>query len=186
MGIQNRRTVVKGAAWAAPAIVSSAIIPAYAASLKPALDGWLNNKTSCYTGQENMLYSFDGRGTYPTRGIWVSGSNSTAKITNVKITQYISTAAGKLTFRVGATSQWSLLTFDANAPAKSGYYAYTTTFSGTWKFDTSNKIWFPSTLPFFQASSGTCVRSLQVITARQASVDGVVYTTERSGTLRPV
>lgn len=182
---QPRRQFVRGAAWSVPAIIATTSLPVYAASPHPILDGWVNNRTRCYTGKENMLYEIDGRGTYPTRGLWISGASSTAKITNVKITQYISTTAGKLTFRVGATSQWTLLTYDATAPVKSGYYAYTTNFTGTWSYNTSNKLWIPSTQPFFQASSNVCVNALKVITVRQAVVDGKTYTTERSGTLKP-
>lgn len=100
---QPRRDFVKGAAWSVPVIVATTTLPAYVTSPRPMIDGWVNNRTSCYTGKENMLHEIDGRGTYPTRGLWISGVTSTAKITNVKFTQYVSTVAGKL------TSEWELL-----------------------------------------------------------------------------
>lgn len=184
MSQQPRRSIVKGAAWAAPAVLATATIPAYAAS-KPALDGWLLNKTSCSSSTQ-MTYTINGQGNYPDRGLWVSNAPASATIGATKITQYVSTAAGSPTFQNGGIShQWSTLAYDATAPVKTGYRAYTTTFSGTWQYDTAKKLWFPSTLPYFTTTVGKCISALQVITARFVTVNGTVYSFERSGTLRP-
>lgn len=184
MSQQSRRSIVKGAAWAAPAVLATATIPAYAAS-KPALDGWLVNKTSC-SSSTRMTYTIDGRGTYPQRGLWVSGTTASAVIGATKITQYLSNAAGQPVFQRGGTSnQWSDLVYDPNAPVKTGYRAYTTTFSGTWQYNATNKLWFPDSLPYFTTTVGKCISALQVITARSVTVNGTVYSFERSGTLRP-
>lgn len=184
MSQQPRRSIVKGAAWAAPAVLATATIPAYAAS-KPALDGWLVNKTSC-SSSTRMTYTIDGRGTYPQRGLWVSNAPASATIGATKITQYVSTAAGSPTFQNGGIShQWSTLAYDATAPVKTGYRAYTTTFSGTWQYNATNKLWLPSTLPYFTTTVDKCITALQVITARFVTVNGTVYSFERSGTLRP-
>ena len=186
MSQQPRRSIVKGAAWAAPAILATATIPAYAAS-KPALDGWVLNTTSCFQdrfGAWSMTYIINGQGNYPTRGLWVSNAPASAQIGTTKVTQYISTAAGSLTFQRGGTSnQWSDLAYDATAPAKTGYRAYTTTFKGTWKYNATNKLWFPSTLPYFTTTVGKCIKPLQVITARFVTVNGTVYSFERSGAI---
>lgn len=189
MSQQSRRSIVKGAAWAAPAVLATATIPAYAAS-KPALDGWLLNILSrCYrdrSGASSTTYTIDGQGNYPDRGLWVSNAPASAVIGATKVTQYVSTAAGSPTFQRGGTSnQWSTLAYDSTAPVKTGYRAYTTTFSGTWQYDTVKKLWFPSTLPYFTTTVGKCITTLQVITARSVTVNGTVYSFERSGTLRP-
>ena len=184
MSQQPRRSIVKGAAWAAPAVLATATIPAYAAS-KPALDGWLLNTTSC-SSSTRMTYTINGQGAYPQRGLWVSNAPASATIGATKITQYVSTAAGSPTFQNGGIShQWSTLAYDATAPVKTGYRAYTTTFSGTWQYNATNKLWFPSTLPYFTTTVGKCITALQVITARFVTVNGTVYSFERSGTLRP-
>lgn len=190
MSQQPRRSIVKGAAWAAPAILATATIPAYAAS-KPALDGWvLNILGSCsrdwWSGASSTTYTINGQGNYPDRGLWVSNAPASAKIGTTKITQYISNAAGQPVFRRGGTSnQWSDLVYDPDAPVKTGYRAYTTTFRGTWQYDTVKKLWFPSTLPYFTTTVGKCITTLQVITARSVTVNGTVYSFERSLTLRP-
>lgn len=189
MSQQSRRSIVKGAAWAAPAVLATATIPAYAAS-KPALDGWLLNTTSCsrdrWSGVWSMTYTINGQGAYPQRGLWVSNAPASATIGATKITQYVSTAAGSPTFQRGGTSnQWSTLAYDSTAPVKTGYRAYTTTFSGTWQYNATNKLWFPSTLPYFTTTVGKCITALQVITARFVTVNGTVYSFERSVTLRP-
>lgn len=184
MSQQSRRSIVKGAAWAAPAVLATATIPAYAASM-PALDGWVLNTTNCsrYGG---MTYTINGQGAYPQRGLWVSNAPASAQIGPTKVTQYISTAAGSPTFQRGGTSnQWSDLVYDPNAPVKTGYRAYTTTFSGTWQYNATNKLWFPSTLPYFTTTVGKCISALQVITARFVTVNGTVYSFERAVTLKP-
>lgn len=190
MSQQSRRSIVKGAAWAAPAVLATATIPAYAAS-KPALDGWLSNiVSSCsrdrWSGVWSMTYTIDGQvDTYPTRGLWISNAPASATIGATKIIQYISDAAGLLKFQRGGTSnQWSTLAYDSTAPVKSGYIAYTTTFSGTWQYDAAKKLWFPSTRPYFTTTVGKCITALQVITARFVTINSTVYSFERSATLR--
>lgn len=187
MSQQPRRSIVKGAAWAAPAVLATATIPAYAAS-KPALDGWLSIEIKC---GRNMTYTVDGRGTYPDRGLWVSNAPASAQIGVTKITIYLDNTristnpVNYLTFQNGVTNpQWSDLAYDSTAPAKSGYRAYTTTFSGTWQYDTAKKLWFPSSQPYFTASRNTCISPLKVVVARSVTVNGTVYSFERSGTLQ--
>lgn len=185
MSQQPRRSIVKGAAWAAPAVLATATIPAYAASPQPALDGWLLNTTRCSSSTQ-MTYTINGQGTYPKRGLWVSGTTASAVIGVTKITQYVSTAAGSPVFQKGGiANEWSDLIYDPTAPVKTNYRAYTTTFNGTWRYDTATKLWFPSTLPYFTTSVNRCVRALQVITVRSVTVNGKVYSFERSGTLQP-
>lgn len=189
MSQQPRRSIVKGAAWAAPAVLATATIPAYAAS-KPALDGWLLNTISCSrdrrSGVWSMTYTINGQGNYPDRGLWVSNAPASATISATKVTQYISDTVGQLTFQRDRTSsQWSTLAYDSTAPVRNGYIAYTTTFSGTWQYDTDKKLWFPSALPYFTTTVNNKCISLKVITARFVTVNGTVYSFERSATLRP-
>lgn len=190
MSQQPRRSIVKGAAWAAPAVLATATIPAYAAS-KPALDGWLLNILgSCsrdrWSGARSTTYTINGQGAYPDLGLWVSNAPASAVIGTTKVTQYVSDTVGQLTFQRGGTSnQWSTLAYDSTAPVKTGYRAYTTTFKGTWQYNATNKLWFPSTLPYFTTTVGTCITALPVTVARFVTVNGTVYSFERSGTLRP-
>ena len=190
MSQQSRRSIVKGAAWAAPAVLATATIPAYAAS-KPALDGWMTiTLSSCSrdrrSGAWSTTYTINGQGNYPDRGLWVSNAPASATIGATKVTQYISDTVGQLTFQTGETSnQWSPLAYDSTAPVRNGYIAYTTTFKGTWQYNATNKLWFPDSLPYFTTTVGRCITALPVITARFVTVNGTVYSFERSATLRP-
>lgn len=183
MSQQSRRSIVKGAAWAAPAVLATATIPAYAAS-KPLLEGVLSVGIRCSV---QVTHTVDGQvGNYPQYGLWVSNASSSATIGATKITQYLSNAAGQPVFRRGGTSnQWSDLVYDPDAPVKTGYRAYTTTFRGTWQYDATNKKWFPSSRPYFTTNLNTCVNPLRIIAVRSVTVNGTVYSFERSVTLRP-
>lgn len=182
MSQQSRRSIVKGAAWAAPAVLATATIPAYAAS-KPFLEGVLQVGIKC---SWRITYTVDGQvGTYPKYGLWVSNAPASAQIGATKITQYISNAAGQPQFQKGGTAnEWSDLVYDPAAPAKTGYRAYTTTFNGTWTYNTSNKKWFPSSRPYFTTNLNTCVNPLRIIAVRSVTVNGTVYSFERSATLQ--
>lgn len=192
MGDISRRSVAKGAAWAAPVIVATTAIPAYAASLaNKALDGWVNNSTRCtrdYRGVTSTTYEFNGTGVYPTRGLWVSGAREDSKIEDVKIIQYLGYTANPATFQAVQASQWTTLTYDPYAPKKDGYLAYSTAYTGSWRYDPDSGMHFASSLPYFRTTltSRSCVTSLNVVTYRQVVIDGQLYSFERSGTLRAV
>lgn len=183
----NRRRLVQGTAWAAPVVLAATSVPAYAASPTRGLDGWLLNSTRCTNdayGRRITTYEFNATGSYPTRGLWVSGATEKSVIGSTKIIQYIGYTAATLTFQVAQASQWTTLAYDASAPKRDGYIAYSTTYTGTWSYDKATGLYFPANQPYFRARiTGTCISGLRVTTRREIVIDGGTYTTERSGTL---
>lgn len=137
----SRRTLMKGAAWAAPMIALAAAAPAYAASnTVPAkgLNGWVTVERNCFIGS---TYSLDGTqgsgfvtGSSSDRGIWIF-AGSAAVISGATMIVYLSRS--DLTFINGSGTGWSNLVRspgdDGSAPA-SGFYAYKATYSGTWTY----------------------------------------------------
>lgn len=186
----NRRRLVQGTAWAAPVVLAATSVPAYAASPTRGLDGWLLNTIRCANdayGRRITTYEFNATGSYPTRGLWVSGATEKSVIGSTKIIQYIGYTAATLTFQVVQASQWTTLAYDASAPKRDGYIAYSTTYQGTWSYDKATGLYFPANQPYFRTTvaTGTCLSRLPVITRREVVIDGGTYTIERSGTLVP-
>lgn len=67
MSVSSRRTVVKGAAWAAPAVVATSMVPSYAASQNPTVSG-----TAC-----SLFYGTGSSVNYQTHNLYLGVKSST-------------------------------------------------------------------------------------------------------------
>lgn len=159
----RRRTLAKGAGWAVPAIVAGASAPAMAASNIPpdGLNGWVVLSRACGSNRE---FQVDGRGSFTgggnnDRGIWVFVNDSTATITNATIIFYFDKS--NFVFSNASQAGWSNLvrstTDDATSPA-SGYYAYKTTYNGSWTYFASYHAWVADGDPYWYVADmpGQC------------------------------
>lgn len=163
----RRRTVVRGAAWAVPAVVVATSAPAFASSPVPpgGLNGWVELERSCGAQYPTTL-TIDGTGSYSSRGLWVYMSPpGPSAPTGADIIFYFQ--KNNLSFTNSSGAGWSNLTrvpsLDVNAPA-TGFYAYQTVYTGAWTpYDpagTANDRWEAATDPKFSttySSSNGCV-----------------------------
>lgn len=181
----NRRNVVKGAAWAVPAVTLAAATPAFAGSPIPpnGLNGWVEVRRSCWS---NTL-TIDGSGDYPQRGLWTFVPDQNATISGAKITFFIN--INNLTFSNSSQNGWSNLvrdqTSDGLSPAN-GHFAYTATYTGGWTYDSSlpspdsnqpNGGWLADGDPEWVASLDGCP-FVSIYARRELTVNGetVVFT----------
>ncbi|WP_251445753.1 MULTISPECIES: hypothetical protein [unclassified Microbacterium] len=187
----SRRTVMKGAAWSAPLLIAAVAAPAYAASGKvppKGLNGWVELRRNC----DNNTFVIDGTGSFTNggtndRGIWLFAGNTPAPvISGATIIFYINKS--NLTFTNSSGSGWSNLVRssgdDGSSPA-SGYYAYKTTYTGTWTYHTGNfvdnngdpqtQVWVADSQPKWTASLGQSCPSLSAYARRTVTVDGSSY-----------
>lgn len=170
-GRPSRRTVVVGAAWAAPVIAAVTAAPVFAASRAPGLQGWVQLQKSCdKKDKKTGRVTITGVGSYPDRGLWVFDSNPSTQITDASIVFYFDQA---LTFQVGSGNNgWSLPTVDKSAPQISGFTAYRTTYSGSFTYDTKNQLWIASGAPSFYATLDSCGKTLNSYAHRYVTVNG--------------
>ena len=169
----RRRTVVRGAAWAVPAVVVATSAPAFAASPVPpgGLDGWVLLQRRCDGDRGPTQLTIDGAGNYPDRGLWVFVSPRGPAPSNATITFYLQSSG--LTFSNSSGTGWSNLVrasgLDSTAPAN-GYYAYQTTYTGTWTYTdasgTATDRWVADTDPTFQTTYSTNCVTIRVYARR--------------------
>lgn len=158
----SRRKVAQGALWSAPAIVVAAASPAVAASLQPVLS--VSGRVSYnedYDGSldgTNQFKVFSTSGDAPGAGYCVQNTTSSTTLSDFVVTYYIAT--DQLAFSAGSygTNGWSMLTRNTSIADKTGadgetYYAYTTTYSGTYPASDGTTCW-----PQFDFESDTDVR----------------------------
>lgn len=172
----SRRSIAKGSAWAAPAIVLGAAAPATAASPQPGLQGWVQVSTQCLLRGQSI--TIDGRGDYPDRGLWVFNAPPST-IKNAAITFYFENGLGTLTW-TGSSGGWSTPVVDNSVPAISGYTAYTTRYSGSWTSapNASPPYSYADSQPYF-ATSVTGCQTIRVYAYRTVTVNGQVYSFRR-------
>lgn len=127
----SRRVLARGAAWAVPAVTIAAAAPALAASPPPpGLQGWLGVGKTCVSGTDTL--TIDGRGSFPTRGLWVYYTTSTTVLTGARMTFYYPTSLGTLTWS-DSINGWSKPVVTTGVdPVMPGYTAYTTYYTGGW------------------------------------------------------
>ncbi|MCT2293058.1 hypothetical protein [Janibacter hoylei] len=130
-----------GAAWAAPTIAIGSAAPAMAASRPPGLQGWVTVGKGCENSRLTLTINGTGGGTANppdsnSRGLWVYNTNSSTSIANARVTIYYPNSLGTIAFsRVGSGgTTWSIPAVDSTAPARSGYTAYSTFYTGNWEF----------------------------------------------------
>lgn len=175
----KRRTLVQGIAWATPAIAFASAAPAMAAS--PGLQGWVTVGKDC--DWDNFRYDvtldIDGRGDYPDHGLWVFDGVDGQPPSNASITFYVSSGLGTLNWSTATgNSGWSAPTLNGSPPGGSisGFTAYTTTYSGTWSFNTGAARWDADGDPHFTTTienRPTCP-TVQVYAYRRVTINSVV------------
>lgn len=151
----SRRTLAKGAAWAAPAVAVAAVAPMVAASPIPprGLNGWVTLTRQCT--RTNNEFQIDGRGTFTgggnsDRGIWTFVDDPNAEISGAAIVFFFDTRSASFTNSSGGG--WTNLSrateLDASAPA-AGYYAYRATYSGKWTYFPRHNAWVADSDPYW-------------------------------------
>lgn len=186
----NRRTLVKGFSWAAPTLVATTAIPAYAASKKPLppdlvkkLQGTVLVGKSCTTaGAGTSKMTFDGtKYSYPNGGLWVGGVNKNDVPANTKITFYIPISVGLLTWTPLVDNKWATPVQDKFSPQKPGYYAYVTYYSGPWTYHADAKAYSVDVPPNFVAKLpyAQCAPQMNVYSRRSVDIAGKNYILER-------
>ena len=185
----SRRTVTKGIAWAAPAVAIAGAAPAYASSPIPpnGLNGWVALSRRCGFFNNPNYLSVDGRGSYPSRGLWTFVPDPQADITNATITFYFNRSNLSFNNGSGSESGWSDLVrnqaADATAPA-AGFFAYTTTYTGGWTWRPTMQGpdgmdpggWEANNDPFFTASGAGCGGAISAYARRSITVNGETVT----------
>lgn len=150
-----RRTIVKGAAWAVPVITVAGAAPAMAASPIPpnGLNGWVQLRRDCSSNANDFV--IDGRGSFTgggddDRGIWTFVPDPNADITAATIVFFF-TIDG-LTFTNSSGPGWSNLVrnagLDGASPAP-GYFAYATSYTGTWTYFAGSEAWVADSDPYW-------------------------------------
>lgn len=193
----TRRTLVKGAAWALPAVTVVGTAPAMAASVPKGLQGWvaLNKRCKqiweCINGYWRIISEYkltiDGLGSYPTRGLWVMGTQQSTQISDAQITFYYPTWLGTIRWEEASGNLgWSVPAKDDSAPAKAGFTAYTTRYTGTWIYVADGDYTVAAGQPKFRGvgrqrdhSKDCGCRTVQVYARRSVVVQGERVTFER-------
>lgn len=152
----RRRSVVKGTAWAAPAIAVAAVAPNASASPVPerGLNGYVQVGRRCTILGEDR-FNVDGRGTYNDRGLWTFTDEDDIPV-SAQITFWFNR---ELTFTNGVSTDWTNLTRVPSLDSTTRGYAYTTTYSGDWTYrarGTQNARWEADTDPYWYATGGGC------------------------------
>lgn len=151
----SRRTIVKGAAWAVPAVTLATAAPALAASPIPpnGLNGWVLLGRDCRATYE---FTIDGRGDFTgggdnDRGIWTfvpaPGGNEPAF---AEIIFWFNRDGWSFD---NQGPGWSNLTRmnpqPSNRPAN-GYVAYRTTYTGSWTYFPEHEAWVADSDPYWR------------------------------------
>ena len=164
-GKVQRRSLMKGTAWAAPAIAIAAAAPMAAASAIPerGLNGWVQLSRDCNWWAVDE-FVIDGSGSYPNRGLWVF-TTADDEPTSARITFWLPST--NFTFTNSSGTGWSNLARDeardSDTPA-AGYFAYTATYNGSWTWvdpgGTANDRWEAASDPQWRENDipGGCSR----------------------------
>lgn len=178
----TRRTVAKGALWSAPVVAVTTTMPAYTASATrpaPGLQGWVALAKGCST---SSTLAVDGVGAYPNRGLWIEGAAETTRAGSAALTYYLPSTLGSLTWTPQAgNGAWPTPRVDPAAPLRSGFTAYTTSYSGSWTFNRTNKILMATSSPSFSTrlDYSLCSRQITAYALRTVIVDNVKTTFAR-------
>lgn len=180
----SRRTLAKGAAWTVPAAAVIAVAPSVAASPIPprGLNGWVTLRRRCGLGDDLFI---DGQGNFTgggnnDRGIWTFIPDPNASITDAQIVFFFN--RGDLTFTNGSGAGWSNLvrdnTLDGTRPA-TGYYAYKTSYTGSWTYFGQFQAWAADFDPYWTANMGQSCGAVSAYARRSLTVNGETITFTR-------
>lgn len=183
----RRRALMKGAAWAAPTVAASYAAPAYAASpapQPPGLNGWVTIRATCPSSTRETV-EINGQGTYPDKGLWATPATSTQMPTDAKITYRIPSSVGTLSWSAATgNSGWTVPT---STGTSGGVTSYLTTYSGTWTYNATDKLWTANGQPHFLGTgttTGGC-QSFSMTAVRSVKISGTLHEFTRSVTITP-
>lgn len=180
----SRRTVVKGSAWAAPAVVMATSLPAFATSpgkLEPGLNGWVRvAPSSCRRG----TMSFDV--TTPTDDnskdfglfVWNGGKDGSGnpvpvpidKITNPTFIFWVS--AGSVSLESGPGQGWSYAGTVQGTSGSTGYVGLKFTYQGDYTVEGDRVYMAPLNFSVSADFGRYCPRSFSTIAERHVTVAG--------------
>lgn len=187
----NRRSLAKGAAWAAPAVLATAAMPAYAASCDatPTIfarafyhynSAWDNGgyvQNSSYTYK---FYSFNSTmpdTSYGTIDTCVNGLCPTSTVTDFQVTLWIIYSDFTFNYGPGNYTAWSPLVRDSNKSTAvvNGvtYYPYTTTYLGALPVSGTSAC-IPEPFTFESNRTGQRSTPMRAIFEWTANVDGEI------------
>lgn len=193
----NRRTVVKGAAWAVPAVTVGAAAPAMAASPDPGLNGWvvISRGSDCWLGGCTCHVRYDGYRDGDAYfdgvrlGLWVWDAHSSEITEAPSLTIH-------LPYTVSWQSQsgsvgWSLPTYVGQD--SDGFYMYRTNYSGGYVDQTGTdglpEVVLTGRPHFLGTRNGSCPSDRRQKITRRVGINGetLQFTREVSfpGSLSP-
>lgn len=163
----TRRSILKGASWAAPVAAVAVAAPALAVSPDPGLSGLLRLTYS------RSLFSASIELTTEGRGLGLRVADSIVKPTSAKLTIYLSRSVAPASTRWSAgRNYWTLPLY---VRTEGDYTVWETSYTGTWAQE--GKDWTPE--PFtFTASAGRTSGTVRARVVREAVVNGATYTTD--------
>lgn len=172
----SRRHLVAGAAWSVPAVAIAGAAPAFAISARPkGLNGWVTLQAgNCSNGGRRVV--IDGRGNFTgggdnDRGIWVFIDDPAATLTNAHIIFYFPTSDLTFDRDGGSSNGWSLLSRSAaDDRTAAPRYAYKTTYSGSWTYNSTHNALVANDDPYFRSSSSLNCGSITVRARRTVTV----------------
>lgn len=143
----SRRTLMTGAAWAAPVAVAALSAPAYAISVPPppaVLRGEVVARGSCGPAAAARYSTFqmevDGRGTYPEGGLWVESGRADRPPSSLTITAYYPTVFYEFEWTpADGNDGWSPLR--PGGEPESARKAFLSTYTGTWTYRAESGVW---------------------------------------------
>lgn len=175
----SRRNLTKGAAWAAPAMVVATAAPAVAASPQLGVQGWADFTLTCPTGAVRVQVNSPSN--YPDYGFWAEGVQDTTVISDASFTLYLPADIfpGTTVWNMTGTG-WSLFKRNDTLPQKSGFKAWTSTYSGAWQFRSEDGVKLATSVLIQQGVEriGECPASIQAYARRAMTIDGKPYVVE--------
>lgn len=175
----SRRTVVKGAAWAAPVVAMASAAPAFAASPpeNTSINGYVVVSGSCKWNWPNSrrgTLDYDSRsGNY---GLFINNTTTSTTISNPSIIFYVSVSG--LTWTTGEGNiGWSAPVSTGGTISRNGvtFYGYKSTLSPTTVPATKGTTKL-SALHVIASQGGCFTSTVSVVTERHVIING----TERS------
>ncbi|AMS06093.1 hypothetical protein DUY81_16130 [Acidipropionibacterium acidipropionici] len=169
----SRRNVVKGAAWAAPAVLMASAAPAFAASTPPntSINGVITVTGRCDTGHGYLDY--DTRS--DPDGLYIDNTPTSTTITNATVVFFVTVKNVNWTTLDGNVG-WSTPVDNGETIQIGGtpYYGYTSTYTGT-IVATDGTTKLPD-LHVQGDRNGCFAQNVLVTTVRRITIDGEVQT----------
>lgn len=160
-----------------PVVAVTSASPAMATSIPPrGLNGWVDLRIDCDGDYE---FRIDGRGSFTgggtaDRGIWTFVDDPSPDITGATIIFYFTKS--NMNFQNQSGPGWSNLVrtpaSDGTAPV-ANYYAYTTTYNGTWTQYPAYDAWVADSDPYWrEADISRCDDGICGYARRSLTVNG--------------